>query len=143
MAIVMTEPQRRFLEARRVARLATAGADGRPHVIPICYAFDGESLFSPIDEKPKRVEPARLRRVRNIGENPQVALVVDDYSEDWTRLAYLLLRGTAEIVSGGPIHARAVQLLRDKYDQYRTMALEEKPVLKIMPSSIAAWGSIE
>ena len=137
-----TETQKRFVEAHRVAHLATAGTNGRPHVIPVCYAFDGESLFSPIDDKPKRVGPARLKRVRNIQENPHAALVIDDYSEDWTRLAYLLVRGKVEIVSGGPTHEQAVQLLREKYHQYRTMALEDRPVLKITAASIVAWGSV-
>ena len=76
--VAFTETQKAFVEVHRVARLATAGPGGQPHVIPICYAFDGESLYSAIDEKPKRVGPARLRRVRNIQASPQVALVIDD-----------------------------------------------------------------
>ena len=142
MSVAFSEQQQRFLEAHRVAHLATAGADGRPHVVPICYTFDRESIFSPIDEKLKQVKPAGLRRVRNIVENPHVAVVVDDYSEDWTRLAYLLVRGTAEMVSDGSGHAQALRLLREKYPQYRAMALEARPLLKITPVSLVAWGRV-
>ncbi len=143
MTGTFTEVQQRFLERHQVARLATTGADGRPHVVPICFAMDAESLYSPIDEKPKRVGPTGLKRIRNIQENPRVAVVVDDYSEDWSRLAYLLIRGSAEIVSRGPVHDRALRLLRERYHQYRAMALEERPVLKITPDSVVAWGDIE
>ena len=85
-APLFTPEQARFLASRRVGRLATASADGRPHAVPVCYAFDGALLYTPIDEKPKRVGADRLLRVRNVRENPQVALVVDDYDEDWSNL---------------------------------------------------------
>ena len=90
-----------FVSSRRVARLATADASGRPHVVPICYAFDGDSLYSAIDLKPKRVGPRQLKRVRNLLDNPQVAVIVDDYSEDWSALGYVLIRGAAEIMDVG------------------------------------------
>jgi len=138
----LTDAQRRFVLAHRVARLATAGADGRPHVIPVCYAFDGERFFFPIDEKPKRVGPARLKRVRNIQENPRVALVIDDYAEDWTQLRFILVQGVAEIVDGGATHVTALGLLRDRYPQYRAMRLEERPVVAISPRTVAAWGPV-
>ena len=140
---MFTPSQRAFIERHRVARLATAGPEGQPHVIPICYAFDGESFYSPIDEKPKRVGPAGLRRVRNIQANPQVAIVIDDYSEDWAQLAYLLIWGRAEILTGGSALDKAIDLLRRKYPQYRTMALEERPVLQITPTRAVAWGGVE
>ena len=143
MTAEFTEAQRRFLESHRVGHLATADAEGRPHTMPVCYALDGHDLLSPIDEKPKRVAPSKLRRIRNIQENPQVALVVDEYSEDWVQLGYLLVRGRAEIVTNGPVHAKGLRLLRERYEQYRSMALEDKPLLRIVPERIVAWGKVE
>ena len=84
---------RHFLEAHRVGHLSTAGADGVPHVIPVCYAADAEAVYFVADEKPKRRPARELRRLRNLRENPRAALVVDDYDDDWTRLAYVLVRG--------------------------------------------------
>jgi nitroimidazol reductase NimA-like FMN-containing flavoprotein (pyridoxamine 5'-phosphate oxidase superfamily) len=67
----------RFIRAARVAHLATAGRNSQPHVIPICFVFDGKHFYSPIDEKPKRTTPAKLKRVRNLQENAQAAMVID------------------------------------------------------------------
>ena len=89
---------RSYIALRRVARLASADGGGAPHVIPICYAFDGQFLYSALDLKPKRAESLRLKRVRNIIENPHVALVIDDYSEAWDELSYVLIQGEAEIL---------------------------------------------
>ena len=86
----LTESQARFLADARVARLATADADGQPQVIPVCFAFNGETIYIVLDQKPKSVELTRLRRVRNILANPQAALVVDHYDEDWRELRYVL-----------------------------------------------------
>jgi coenzyme F420-0:L-glutamate ligase/coenzyme F420-1:gamma-L-glutamate ligase len=133
-----------FLASRRVGRLATADAAGRPHVVPICYVLDGASLLLALDEKPKRVDVGRLRRVRNIQENPNVAVVVDDYSEDWSRLAFVLVRGAGSLVRPGePAHAPAVALLRAKYPHYQAMALEERPLLQIAMTRVAAWGALD
>ena len=100
-------------------------------------------VYTPIDEKPKRVGADRLLRVRNVRENPQVALVVDDYDEDWSKLAFVIVRGRAEIVDRGGERSGALTLLREKYPQYRAMALEERPLLVIEPESVAAWGRVE
>jgi PPOX class probable F420-dependent enzyme len=95
-----------------------------------------------LDQKPKRVPATRLRRVRNIQANPQVALVVDHYDADWRGLWYLLITGTAELLEAGDEQARAIVLLRQKYPQYRQMSIEAKdsPVIKITPTGLAAWG---
>src|SRR5207244_1315415 len=93
-----TAEARQFLEAHRVGHLATAGADGAPHVIPVCYALDDEALYFVADEKPKRRPARELLRLRNLRANPRAALVVDDYDEDWTRLAYVLVRGPARVI---------------------------------------------
>src|SRR5206468_9225920 len=119
-----TAEARRFLEAHRVGHLATAGADGRPHVVPVCYALDDTALYFVADEKPKRGPARALRRLRNLRENPRAAVVVDDYDEDWTRLAWVLVRGPARIVVEPHVHAAALHLLRVRYPQYRAMALD-------------------
>jgi PPOX class probable F420-dependent enzyme len=142
MALELDESTREFIREHRVAHLATADLDGQPAVIPVCYAFDGERLYSPVDEKPKRVAPRRLKRVRNIEANPRIALVIDDYSEDWAQLAYVLISGLAEVLEpddGAGEHARAVALLREKYPPYRAMKIEQRPVIKITPIRIKQW----
>jgi coenzyme F420-0:L-glutamate ligase / coenzyme F420-1:gamma-L-glutamate ligase len=130
----------RLIRAARLAHLATAGANGQPHVVPICFVFDGKNFYSPIDEKPKRTSPAKLKRVTNIHENAQAALVIDRYSEDWKRLAYVLIRGTAKILHRGAVHAAAVRRLRQKYPQYRQMAIHTRPMIQIMPIRWTFWG---
>jgi len=131
------------LETARVARLATVDAEGRPHVVPVCFACDGSVFYSAIDRKPKRVATSRLARLKNIKATPHVALLVDQYDEDWTRLWYILVRGEAELISASSEHKRAIQRLRGKYPQYDTdMLADDAPVLRIAPIRITAWGKI-
>ncbi len=131
-----------MLRRARVARLATADQRGRPHVIPVCFAIDGHAIYSAIDAKPKRVSPHALRRIRNIEVNPHVALVVDEYTDDWRRLWYVLVHGTAVVIDpGGREHAAAIARLRRKYPQYRAMRLEDLPVLRITPDRIVRWSA--
>jgi PPOX class probable F420-dependent enzyme len=130
----------RFVRTARVAHLATADAGGQPLVIPICFAFEGKEFFSPIDEKPKRTN--NLKRLRNISENPKVCLIIDRYDENWQRLAYVLVRGSAEILLRGERHRRGVQLLRRKYAQYERMAIDERPMIVITPKQYRSWGNI-
>ena len=136
-----TPNQLAFLQTERAGRLATATSDGAPHVIPVCYACDGASVFIALDAKPKRVAPERLRRIRNILENPRVALVIDRYSDDWSQLAYLLIQGTAALVHPGVAeHSRALALLRERYIQYLAMPIEQQPIIAIQPTKVVAWG---
>lgn len=138
-----TVEQLDFLARQRAGRLASSGADGMPHVIPVCYACDGARLFIALDAKPKRVAPERLKRVRNILANPQAALVVDRYSDDWATLAYLLVQGRAELLSPAePAHAPAIELLRARYPQYLAMPIEQHPLIAISPLRIIAWGQL-
>jgi PPOX class probable F420-dependent enzyme len=136
-------PTRNYIADHRVARLATAEAGGRPSVIPICYVFDGSKIYSPIDRKPKSVSASRLKRVRNIEENGRVCLVIDDYSDDWNELAWVQISGTAEVVEpdddGQAEHKRAVEMLREKYPQYRSMDIDRTPMIKITPTHVKAW----
>ncbi|MBI2359058.1 MAG: TIGR03668 family PPOX class F420-dependent oxidoreductase [Deltaproteobacteria bacterium] len=137
----MSNKENAFFRSARIARLATADRSGRPHVIPICFAFDGKALYSPIDEKPKRTSPLGLKRVRNILENPHVAVVVDRYDENWKKLAYVLIFGMAKVLTKGPTHKKAVLLLRRKYPQYRRMAIHQRPIIRIRPSRVTSWGA--
>ena len=129
-----------FIASGRVARMATADGKGAPHVVPVCYAFDGKNVYSALDLKPKRVSARRLKRVRNVEANPQAALVIDEYSEDWSRLRYVLLRGPAQVLPDGPERDRAEAMLRRKYAQYADLLEEGCAVLKITPSSVTSWG---
>jgi PPOX class probable F420-dependent enzyme len=101
-------------EEARVARLATVGADGRPHVVPVCFALEGNTLYTAIDEKPKSTR--RLKRLRNIEADSRVEVVIDHYDEDWSRLWWVRLRGTGRVTEHDP---RALELLQSKYPQYR------------------------
>lgn len=130
-----------FIDFRRIARLATADAGGAPYVVPVCYAFDGRRIYSAIDMKPKRGGGRVLKRVRNILENPHVALVIDDYSEDWSELAYVMVRGVADIIESGEERQRAEDLLRQKYRQYETMLQPGCPVIRITPERVISWNA--
>lgn len=130
----------RFLRQSRVAHLATSTKNGTPHVVPVCFAFDGKIIYSSIDEKPKRTDPGRLRRVLNVLENPKVSLVVDYYSGNWRSLRYVLVNGLASILREDTSqHKHAVKLLRRKYFQYRSMRIEKRPIIKIRPLKIVSW----
>ncbi len=146
MAIKIEEDVAQFINAHRVARLATADAAGRPYVIPICYVFDGASFYSAIDAKPKRVDLRQLQRLRNLRANPNVALVIDDYSETWSELAYVLVHGVAEIIepneSLAAEQATAIASLRLKYAQYHSMAIDRNPIIKIVPNRVRFWSAV-
>jgi PPOX class probable F420-dependent enzyme len=98
----------------RVARLATIRPDGSPRVVPICFALEGDMLYSAVDEKPKRTR--RLARLDDIERDPRVEVVIDHYDDDWPRLWWVRLRGRAHVVER---HDRALELLCAKYPQYR------------------------
>ncbi|HXJ78719.1 MAG TPA: TIGR03668 family PPOX class F420-dependent oxidoreductase [Candidatus Methylomirabilis sp.] len=130
-----------FIADARVGRLATADASGQPHVVPICYAFDGESLYSAIDAKPKTSGPRGLKRIRNISANPKVSVVIDRYDEDWMRLRYVIIQGQARILTDGGDFTRGVDLLLAKYPQYRTMGLDRATglMIKVEAAQVTAW----
>ncbi|MSP38696.1 MAG: TIGR03668 family PPOX class F420-dependent oxidoreductase [Deltaproteobacteria bacterium] len=138
---LLTARASRLLRSARTAHLATSDNSGQPHVIPICFVYDGKRFFSPIDEKPKRAAPSKLKRLKNIAENPNVALVIDRYDEDWRKLAYVLVFGKARVLSRGENHRRAVQRLRKKYPQYWTMAIGKRPMIAITPVRVTSWGN--
>jgi len=133
--------QLELLTSARVGHLATADENARPHVIPVCFATDGRSIYSVLDQKPKRTALTGLRRVKNILANPQATLLVDHYEEDWGNLWYLMVSGRAELVMDGQEQTDAVVLLRNKYQQYQEMDIGQNPVIKITPENIVSWGA--
>ena len=140
---MLSQAQGRFLDARRIAHLATADARGAPHVAPVCFAIADRTLYITIDEKPKRQAGRPLKRLRNIAENPAVAVVADRYDEDWTRLGWVILRGKAELLSpGGAEHARAQVLLCRRYRQLNAMHIETLPVIAVRVEDVISWGDL-
>jgi PPOX class probable F420-dependent enzyme len=127
------EARARFASAR-VARLATADADGVPHIVPLVFALEGDTLFSAVDAKPKRT--VDLRRLRNVAANPRVALLADHYAdEDWGALWWVRADGTGRVLDAAP---GAVALLRERYAQYRD-APPQGPVLAVEVARWSGW----
>jgi len=124
------------LAAARVAGLATTDPDGRPHLVPIVFALDGETLYSAVDRKPKR--SSRLRRIENARTRPDVTILVDHYDEDWSRLWWIRLRGRARVLDEGPEREHALALLAEKYLQYRDEP-PDGPVLAVDVSEVREW----
>lgn len=124
--------------------MATVDESGNPLVLPVCFAYDGCFIYSPIDKKPKRVSADKLKRVRNIINNPNISLVIDKYFEDWNELYYVIITGSAQVLNSGEEYHRALKILAEKYDQYRKMGLENlgAPVIKITPEKIISWGDL-
>ena len=144
MSVQLTPEAEAFLARAPVARLATASADGRPHVVPITFVWLAGSLWSALDAKPKRVARLQLRRVRNLLANPNAAVVVDRYANDWRQLGYVLLEGTARLVSDGARAERARDALRAKYPAYREgpWHLEHGPLIELAPTHVSEWGKL-
>ena len=138
---MLSDHERRFLAGRDVAHLATADRSGAPHVVPVCFAIEADALYITIDEKPKRAD-LPLKRLRNIAENPAVAVVVDRYDDDWTRLGWVMLRGRADILCDGAEHARAQDLLRARYPQLNDMAIATLPVIAVRIERVTGWGNL-
>lgn len=138
---MLSKQQARFLASCRVGHLATADRHARPHLVPVCFVVNDGALFITIDEKPKG-DPRRLKRLRNIVENPVAAFVADRYDEDWARLGWVMLRGPAEILAEGAERDRAQDLLRSRYRQYQAMELDGLPVIAIRIERVASWGNL-
>jgi PPOX class probable F420-dependent enzyme len=133
---------RDFIESA-IGHLATVSGAGESHNIPLCFWFDGSRFCFVIDEKPKRKSGTEIKRMKNIAENPPVALVLDHCDKDWNRLAYVLSRFDARIVEDGAEYTLAIQHLRRKYAQYHSMLLTQEinPAIRIEPEHVYAWGA--
>jgi PPOX class probable F420-dependent enzyme len=125
----------RLTEAR-VARLATTDPNGRPHLVPIVFAIDGDTLYSAVDRKPKRSRT--LRRIENARARPDVTILVDHYEDDWSSLWWIRLRGQARVLDEGEERERALALLREKYEQYRSEP-PDGPVLAVDITEVRDW----
>jgi PPOX class probable F420-dependent enzyme len=139
MSSSLTTDELSLLESARVGHLGTVDEHGQPHVVPICYAWHDGVVFTPIDEKPKRPGGGPLRRQRNIDINPRVCLTVDHYDDDWSRLAWLQIRATANMVESDERRREAIDALRARYPQYRSMDLESRPVIQLTPLTVRSW----
>jgi len=129
---------RRRLAESRVARLATAGGDGKPHIVPICFAVtSGEILFA-VDHKPKRTTD--LQRLRNIATNPRVAVLADHYEEDWSRIWWVRIDGSARVLEAGDSAERAIDGLTARYPQYRRER-PSGPVVSIRIERLTGWSA--
>lgn len=135
MRLTAAEARRR-LAAARVAYLATVREDGRPHVVPIVFAVDGDVVYSVADPKPK--DGPDLLRFRNIRANPSVSLLVDDYNEAWERLWWVRVDGSASVVEAGAERELTIRLLKAKYAQYATWT---EPFGAAMVLRIERWAS--
>ena len=137
-----------IINTARIARLATVDLECKPHLVPVVFVYDndGDFYFIPIDEKTKRSRPENLKRVRNIKENPNVALLIDEYNEDWTKLYFIMIQGKASIIGSNKkldknemsLLKKAHKLLRNKYPQYQKIGVGEY-VIMIMPQKVIAW----
>jgi PPOX class probable F420-dependent enzyme len=139
--VLLTDAARRFLASRRVGHLATADAHAAPHVVPVCFAVADDTLYITIDTKPKGSAP--LKRLRNIAENPSIAVVIDRYDEDWARLGWVMLRGRAEILAHGTEHDAAQALLQARYRQLATMDIAHLPVIALRIATVTSWGDLD
>lgn len=139
--ISFTPFENKVLENENVARMATSDISGLISVVPICFAFDGECIFTPIDNKPKKTKATKLKRVQNIIESSKATILVDKYEDDWKKLYYLMIRGEAEIIEHGELYKKSLNLLCLKYKQYVEMKLPELnlPVIKIKPVNKTFW----
>ena len=131
-----------FLTTLRVGRLATADSSAVPHVVPVYYAISDSTLYVTIDEKPKQTVGQPLKRLRNIAENPPVAVLVDRYDEDWTLLGWVMVRGRAEILTGGAEHRNAQALLGSRYPQLEGMQVAHCPVIAVRIDRSISWGNL-
>ena len=133
-----------FIERARVARLATVDRTFRPHLVPVVFVFDGNHFFIPIDQKRKTVKPRGLKRIKNLQDNPNVALLIDTYSEDWTKLAFVMIQGKASVITSRTqwnIDVKeAYKKLTTKYRQYQKIGMSEMCII-IKPEKITSWGA--
>ncbi|MDP9481646.1 MAG: TIGR03668 family PPOX class F420-dependent oxidoreductase [Chloroflexota bacterium] len=148
----LTDAEAGLLRDARTAVLATIDSAGRPRLVPICFVVGSAddaspTIYGPIDDKPKRAaDPHRLARVRDIAARPEVSLLVQRWDEDWSRLAWLRLHGTAALVepddpTGAAERTDAIAALRARYPQYAGHDLESRPLIRILLAEATSWSA--
>ena len=140
---MLTDQVRGFLHNHRVARFATAEPSGQPHVVPICYAVSDNSVYFTIDKKPKQLTDKPLKRIRNLQNNPHVALVVDRYEDDWTQLGWVMVQGDAALLDDGDEHTKAQRLLKARYPQLHGMQINDLPVIAVRIKHVVSWCNLD
>ena len=135
---MLERPHRDLLAECRIARLGTIAPDGRPRLVPVCYAVVGDDIAIAIDEKPKST--TELARVRDVRRDSRVTLLVDRYDDaDWNRLAWIRLEADGQVLERGASWPEAVAALRARYPQYLQMAIEDRPVLRLKVTRAVDW----
>jgi PPOX class probable F420-dependent enzyme len=136
------------IDKAKVARLATVDSECKPYLIPVVFVFDNDCYFIPIDEKTKRSKPENLKRIKNIQQNPNVVLLIDEYNEDWRKLYFIMIQGNASIIGGKELEQyeqvlleKAHKLLSGKYVQYQEIGIGEY-VIMIIPQKVITWKNV-
>ena len=133
-----------IIKNARVARLATVDSENKPHLVPVVFIFDGNNYYIPLDKKTKKKTTVKLKRVKNIQQNPNVALLIDEYYEDWDNLSFVMIKGKASLIDIRKCERydealkKAQQLLYAKYHQYHKIGMGYY-CIKINPEKIASW----
>ena len=140
MENLFTAEMLEFITLQRVGRLATLDRNGWPNLVPVCFVYDGVSFYIAIDQKPKRLTPLKLKRVRNILDNPKVGLIFDHYEESWDRLGFVAIQGVAQILTENFDRSAVLRLLGAKYPQYRNMDLRYDPIIQVNVEKFTSWG---
>jgi PPOX class probable F420-dependent enzyme len=138
MNALEADEMRSRIDGAMVARLATVGHDGRPHIVPITFALDDDTIYFAVDFKPKK--SADLQRLRNIEANPSVSVLVDHYEDDWTKLWWVRVDGAARIVIDGAEFEKGIALLAQRYAPYRS-ARPAGPVVAIAVERMTGWSA--
>ena len=139
-----------IIDKARIARLATVDSECKPHLVPVVFAFDGEYYYIPIDAKTKQEpsKPEKLKRVKNIQTNPNIALLIDEYNEDWTKLYFIMIQGRALLISNKKgvqqnellLIEKAHKVLSEKFHHYQKIGIGEY-VIMIYPQKIITWNN--
>ena len=135
----MTTKEKDFIYNHDVAHLSTVDSEGDPHVVPIVYGFDGKLFYTPVDSKPKKIKVTEIKRVKNIKFNSSVSVVIDDYSENWEKLAWVQIRGVAKLITKGDEFEKGVEIILKKYPQYSKMNLNISMLIVISPDRVLSW----
>jgi len=135
----------KYISNNKIAHLGTCDSSGIPTVVPVCFVFHDNIIYIPLDAKPKKRAAVKLKRVKNITYNPFVSVVIDQYCEDWDRLSYVIIQGSASLINHGKEYEEALIKLCEKYEQYSKMKLHDLglPVIKIVADKIIKWGKFD